>query len=259
MTKVYSYCILFCMLCLSMATAGSAHAQTAVTLYIQENLDVNGSPIPPDQNLMELINYFERTTNLQFNKMIVPWRRAQYETLQGNGIIYGLSRNPDRLSRFHYSQAVASQTIWAITYGKPKPKYKTIEDLRGKVISVGRGFSHGMEFEQARDIIFKVEEDASFTTARFNKLINKTNDLILWPLRVLKDQSEVETYINQVFANYSGFKDTHFDVSDQPLFYDTEHFASAKGKFEDIIAKIDKAIVEGKKSGELSKLLRAYR
>jgi hypothetical protein len=53
-------------------------------------------------------------------------------------------------------------------------------------------------------------------------------------------------------------KGQYFDVSDQPLFYDTTHFASAKGKYVEVINKIDQAITRGKKNGSLNKVLRGY-
>jgi polar amino acid transport system substrate-binding protein len=235
------------------------HAQSQVKLFLPENLDSNGNQIPPDNHLLEILSYFERTANIKFEKLILPWKRAQLEALQGNGIVFGLSPTPERLKLYQYSQAVTKQTVWGITYGKPKPSIKSLEDLRGKIVNIGRGYSHGSTFEQARNVVFTVQEDGLFNSARLNKLISKSNDLILWPVRQFKEAREVEKYVNQLFNDYSGAKGVHFEVSDQPIFYDTEHFATKKGEYEEIIAKLDRALKEGNKNGALAKLIKAYR
>lgn len=240
------------------AVMPEAQAQTQVKLFLPENLDSKGNQIPPDNNLLEILAYFERKANVRFEKLILPWKRAQVEALQGNGIVFGLSPTPERLKLYQYSQAVTKQTVWGITYGKPKPSIKSLEDLRGKIVNIGRGYSYGSTFEEARNVVFKVQEDGLFNSARLNKLISKSNDLILWPVRQFKEAREVEKYVNQLFNEHSGAQGVHFEVSDQPIFYDTEHFATKKGQYDDIIAKLDRALKEGNKNGTLAKLIKAY-
>jgi polar amino acid transport system substrate-binding protein len=240
---------------------GFANDQKSVRLFLQENLDVEGKQVPLDPKLLEILAYFERETGLKFEAIILPWKRAQFETLEGKGIIYGFSRSPERIKLYYFSVPVIAEKVWGITYGRPKPRYKSVQDLRGKIVSTGRGFSHGMEFDQARDVIFTVQEDSASTIARFKKLMAKRSDLMVWPVRGYQHRDEVEAYINQVIikdANDPELKGKYFDISDQPLFFDTMHFASAKGKYQDVIAKIDKAIMRGTKNGSLAKVLRGY-
>jgi ABC-type amino acid transport substrate-binding protein len=136
-----------------------------------------------------------------------------------------------------------------------------VEDLRGKTISIGRGFSHGLEFDEARGKIFLVEEDSASVAARFKKIVARRSDLMLWPVRQMETSREVEDYVNKVLipqASDHELRDKKFDVSDKPMFYDTVHFASAKGKHQDVIERIDRAIERGIKNGELAKVLRGY-
>jgi polar amino acid transport system substrate-binding protein len=238
-----------------------ANDQKTVRLFLQESLDVEGKQVPLDPKLLEILSYLERETGLKFEPIILPWKRAQFETLEGKGIIYGFSRSPERVKLYFFSVPLITEKVWGISYGSPKPHYKTVQDLRGKIVSTGRGFSHGMEFDQARDVIFKVQEDSASTIARFKKLVAKRSDLMVWPVRGYQRHNEVEEYINQVIIKNSNdpeLQGKHFDISDQPLFYDTTHFASVKGKYEDVIAKIDKAIKRGTKNGSLVKVLRGY-
>lgn len=259
MSRLFSVCLVLVFLLLS--PSSFANDQKLVRLFLQENLDAEGKQIPLDPKLHEILAYFERETRLKFEPIILPWKRAQFETLDGKGIIYGFSRSPERIKQYYFSVPVITEKVWGVTYGRPKPNYKSVQDLRGKIVSTGRGFSHGMEFDQARDVIFTVQEDSASTISRFKKLMAKRSDLMVWPVRGYQHHDEVEEYINRVVVKESNdpeLKGKHFDVSDLPLFYDTTHFASAKGKYEDVIAKIDKAIMRGTKNGSLAKVLRGY-
>nr|WP_315486727.1 transporter substrate-binding domain-containing protein [uncultured Undibacterium sp.] len=236
-------------------------SENSVRLFLQESLDSEGKQVALDPKLMEVLAYFERQTGLKFEPIILPWKRAQSETLEGKGVIYGFSRSSERLKVYHFSSPVITERVWGVTYGRPKPNYRHVEDLRNKVVSTGRGFSHGIEFDQARDVIFKVQEDSASTVARFKKLMAKRSDLMVWPVRGYEHRAEVEAYINRIIVRESNdpeLKGQHFDVTDQPLFYDTTHFASAKGKYVDVINKIDQAIKRGTKNGSLNKVLRGY-
>lgn len=232
-----------------------------VPLFLQENLDAQGRQMPADPKLMDILAYFERKTGLKFAPVILPWKRAQAETLRGEGIIYGFSRSVQRLKQYDFSESVISEGVWAITYSRPKPRFETVEDLRGKVVGIGRGFSHGLEFDQARDTVFTVQEDSASTAARFKKLAAGRSDLMLWPVRQYETSAEVEHYINQAVigdTHDAELKHRHFDVSDRPLFYDTVHFAAAKGQYQTVLRKINRAITQGRKNGSLARVLRDY-
>ena len=253
--------LICCWLILLCSAPSLAAGQQTVRLFLQESLDQQGKQVATDPKLLEVLRFFENETGLRFEPIILPWKRAQVETLAGKGIIYGFSRSKERLALYDFSQPVVVERIWGVTYGHPKPKYKTVSDLRGKVVSTGRGFSHGLEFDLARDVVFTVQEDSASTHARFKKLIAKRSDLMVWPVRGYENHKEVEAYINRTIVQESNdpeLQGRHFDVTEQPLFFDTNHFASAKGRYLDVIEKIDKAIVRGKKNGRLTAVLRGY-
>ncbi|MFZ6798479.1 substrate-binding periplasmic protein [Undibacterium sp. Di24W] len=257
---VVSIAALFVISALCFPSACNA-SESPVRLFLQESLDSEGKQVALNPKLMEILTYFERQTGLKFEPIILPWKRAQSETLEGKGIIYGFSRSPERLKAYHFSLPVVTERVWGITYGRPKPNYRHVEDLRNKIVSTGRGFSHGMEFDQARDVIFKVQEDSASTVARFKKLMAKRSDLMVWPVRGYQHHAEVEEYINRIIVKESNdpeLKGRYFDVTDQPLFYDSTHFASAKGKYAEVLKKIDQAIARGTKNGSLNKVLRGY-
>lgn len=98
-----------------------------IRLFLQENLDAQGKQVPADPKLTEILRYFEREAHVQFDAVILPWKRAQVETLAGKGIIYGFSRSKERLHHYYFSQPVISERVWAISYGLPKPDYNIIK------------------------------------------------------------------------------------------------------------------------------------
>ncbi|NDI84792.1 substrate-binding periplasmic protein [Undibacterium crateris] len=242
--------------------SSAAHAQTKpVPLFLQENLDIHGRQLSIDKDLEKILIYFERESGLRLDWRMLPWNRAQMMGRNGEGIVFGLSKSPERLKYFQFSQPVVSEKIWAITYGEPRQNFRTLEDLRGKTVSIGRGFSHGMDFEKARNVVFTVQEDTASSGARFKKLMNKRSDLMLWPVRQLNTAAQVEDYLNNKLIpgfNEPELKGKRFYVSRKPVFYDTVHFAVAHGQYQEELARLNEVIRRGTESGELPKLMAKF-
>lgn len=234
-------------------------AQKVVPLYMQEALDAAGHQIPDAPGIHQFIVFFEREAQVRFQLHHLPWNRAKSMVAEGRGIIWGFSKNIERLGRFDFSEPVLISNIWAIVYGKPKTPITQVDDLKGLTISVERGVSHGMDFEMARGRIFKVDEDAASAPIRFRKLMAGRSDALLWGLVQFNEHQAMQEYIQNKYIpsmNDAHLKGEHFYVSTRPIFNDSLHFASAKGKFPEEMQRINKAIKRGLKSGELSKILR---
>jgi ABC-type amino acid transport substrate-binding protein len=234
---------------------------TEVTLFLQESLDAKGQRKPLNTSTEKLLDFLERETGLRFVRQSVPWNRARLLTSEGRGIIWGFSKSPERLKQFNYSQVVLASRIWAIAYTEPRFNLKKIDDLKGKVISVERGVSHGMEFELAKNTVFKIDEDTSSSLSRFKKLVAQRCDILLMGGLSFESSVQVEEYLNKEYI--PKFNDVElskkvFYVSSNPLFSDTIHFAAAKGHFESVLQKIDHALARGKKSGELQAIEKQF-
>jgi ABC-type amino acid transport substrate-binding protein len=262
-----SYFSLICSMSLfSLIAAHSIAGETqqapvSVTVYVQEVLDVKGRPKSIAPSLSKFFQFFERETGLQLIPVSVPWNRAKLMTLDGKGLIWGLSKSPERLARYDFSEAAFKSRIWAIAYGEPKMHLRNVTDLQGKTISVERGVSHGMKFELAKNKIFKVDEDFAQSSSRFRKLLAKRSDVLLWGFVQFDKQDLLLDYLHNVYL--PGLRDPEllgkkFYVSPTPLFYDSIHFAASKGHFGKELRKIDEAIQRGTKSGELNHLVQAF-
>ncbi len=82
---------------------------------------------------------------------LIPWKRAYHYALnnkKGTGII-GLSMNSERLKIFDYSDPLYYGDLMVVVKKGKEFPFKTIQDLKGKIISVGRGSSYGDKFEKA--------------------------------------------------------------------------------------------------------------
>jgi hypothetical protein len=244
---------------LSFAAADAGQVSTkTIPVFLQETLDTKGNLQPATQGLLKFFQFLERETGLRFEPVSVPWNRAKLMTLDGKGIVWGFSKSPERLQSYRYSETVLESRIWGIAYGEPRLRLRSVADLQGKVVSIERGVSHGMAFELAKDKVFKIGEDSAQAAARFRKLIAKRSDVLLWGLAQFDRPELLVEYLHKTYI--PGLRDPEllnktFYVSDTPLFYDSIHFASAKGQFENEMQKIDTAIKRGFKTGELKRLI----
>lgn len=230
-----------------------------VKLYQPENLDAKGQQIPSTPKIAKIFNYFEQETGLKFDIVVLPWKRAQLEVLHGHGILYGFSKSAERLENYRFSQPVITFHVWAISYGAANSQYAQLSDLKGKIITSGLGLSHGEEYENAKNNVFIVQEDFISYRERFRKLVHKRSDVLFIPFHQNDSHDQVEKFVNLTMV--PEFKDPeldrqHFNISINPIFDDTIHFASAKTHFDGVINSIDKAIKKGIKNGALPKLYR---
>lgn len=242
---------------------GTSFGQTAqsVNLYYPEILNAKGKQIPLTPQVNKVFQYFEREAGLKFSIVFLPWKRAQLEVLKGNGIIYGFSKSSERLESFRFSLPVINLPVWAISYGPENAKLSELKDLKAKVVTTSVGITHGIEYDRARNTIFTVQEDLLSYQERFRKLISRRSDIIFVPFTMHVSREQIEQAINQKIV--PGFNDPElsgrtFNVSLNPIFLDTIHFASAKAQQQDVMDKIDVAIERGVKNGSLPKLLMDY-
>lgn len=238
-----------------------AQKKQNVNLYYPEILDAKGNLVPLTPQASKVFKYFEREAGLKFSIVFLPWKRAQLEVMKGNGIIYGFSKTSERLESFRFSLPVIHLPVWAISYGPENARLAELKDLKAKLVTANVGITHGIEYDRARNTIFTVQEDLLTYQERFRKLILRRSDIIFVPFANRLGREEVVQAINQKVI--PGFNDPElsgriFNVSLNPIFLDTIHFATSKIEQQYVMDKIDAAIERGTKNGSLSKLLKDY-
>ncbi len=237
-------------------------APKAVKIFLPENRDAVGRIIPINPQLLNLLRVLGHQADLKFEFIILPWRRAQIEALAGHGLVYGFSKSTLRMSQYRYSETIIEERVWAVSDGARHFKVTGLEDLRGKYLAVGVGYSYGLDYEKAREAnIFELVEDSGSISGRLRILVSGGADLMLWPSRGFTQAKQVEHYINQ--TSMRDFEDPvlrrhHFVVSTAPIFFDTVHIVAAKTHFDEALDKIDRALDVLKKNGRLAQALQDY-
>lgn len=199
--RFLAYLLMPLVLCSVLPARASDALPTTVslTVYVQETLDEKGQVQMIAPGMVKFFQFFERETGLKISPVSMPWNRAKLMTLEGKGLIWGFSKSPERLVHYDFSETVLKSRIWAIAYGEPAMRLHNVTDLQGKTLSVERGVSHGMEFELAKNKIFKVDEDTAQSSARFRKLLAKRSDVLLWGLVQFDRQDLLLDYLHKVY------------------------------------------------------------
>ncbi|TDK64410.1 substrate-binding periplasmic protein [Sapientia aquatica] len=233
-------------------------AQNSIPVYVGEVLDIHGRPAEVSRDINEFVRYLESETGLSLKIVVLPWNRAKEYAKNGQGFLFGFSKSPERIIDYDFSEPFWVEKIWLISAGKKQVKVHSPKDLLGQIIGVERGASYGFEFEAAKATIFKVDDDTLSMERRFQKLFSGRNNGMLWIGRRLDSEfdsgAELKAYlIKNLFPTFS---DQHiaaqeFTVAYTPIFFDTIHFACAKGKYQGEMTKISKAIEHGKRSGRI--------
>jgi len=79
-----------------------------------------------------------------------PWKRALLYSAEGKGAVGGAYKNDERVKTYDYSIPLYQEKLVLFVNKNSQFEFNTIEDLKGKVIGVNRGWSYGQEFDAAR-------------------------------------------------------------------------------------------------------------
>ncbi|MFZ6643352.1 substrate-binding periplasmic protein [Undibacterium sp. TC4M20W] len=246
---------------LLIATPGSATEaakQDKLVLLIRELRNEAGEIVPIRDEIRQLLNYFEHHLQIKFEIRRYPWTRLLVNAKNGEGIVFGLSKNRERLQTYQFSEAIYANYVWLVTRSDASFSYNSMLDLKGKTVGVIRGTSYGDEFDSQRNVLFQVEEDVGSHGARLKKLINKRMDVMIFGDRRAQ-ADEVEQLLIRILRKESSSSDKTlehgFKVLPKPMLVDELHFAAAGTQYEEWIRKLNAAILAGRKSGEISRIL----
>ncbi len=252
--------VLMCLflLCTLQPFDGSASQDNKVTLFVRELRNDQGEVIPIKDDIRQLLLYIEREANMRFEIRYFPMSRLLNHVKNGEGVAFGLSKNSERLESLQFSEFIYANYVWLVTAKEQQFSFTQLEDLKGKTVGVIRGVSYGDEFDRAKNELFKVEEDTSSHVARLKKLSMRRMDVMLFGARQA-DPREVETILKHMQlvdkSHILDAKEIAFRVLDKPLRIDELHFAVALGQYGDLIKRLNSAILRGKKTGEIMRIL----
>lgn len=235
-----------------------AAKNASLTILIAEERLSHGKLLPTSEYLIKLLAYLERESGLQIVQKRVPWNRAMMMATNGEGVIFGVSKTPERMQNLRYSVAIMEENVWAIYSAQDKSKIESVQDLSRFTILIPYGVTYGLDFENAKKDKFKHMVVYENFSEQLRTLSTKPNLALLFGLRDFKDGKEVMAFFHEkMFPKYAapGSEHLNFHLSTYPLFVDTLHFATAKNKHTAEMEKLDNAIRKGLKSGEITKIL----
>lgn len=220
-------------------------AQTRVPLLFGENRNEKGELNPIPERFTKIFGAIEKDLSIKFQIQLYPWNRAVKIASTEGGLIFGLSLTPEREAIFDFSEPVVYQYLWLVTRVDRQFEFKTIQDLKGKIIGVVRGSKYGGEFDQKRNVLFKADDDIDAYGPRLKKLSNRQVDAIIFS-SAATDFKEVEKLVNQIkipneTENQSP-KQSRFAVLPTPVLKDGIRFAILRGQNKHLIDNIDRSL-----------------
>lgn len=256
---------LLCTTALLLASALALPARSAqqpVTLIVGEALDENGKVKPLRAWQQKLFDYLQQDLGVEFDVQMYPWARAERNARSGKGLIFGLPKTPERLREMRFSEPAMRNTLWLVTRSDATFPFESLADLKGKTIGAVRGYSYGEPFEQARNKLFRVEDDIASRAARLQRLLLKRVDAVLLYQPSWQNAAEVEAELRAYAAPLARELALPYGVTLSVLPHpvqveNQQFFAIAKGKDDGLIDRINAALARQQRPASLPKPRRA--
>lgn len=238
-------------------TSGVKPPRPVIAVLMPEQKGDRDQILPLTKNVLQLFNYIEEAANIKIEIRRYPWRRVLHNGENGEGLIFGIYKTPERLKMFHFSEPVYSDKVWLVKRCEDNFTFNSLLDLKGKTIGIVQGSSAGDEFDHQVNKLFMAEYNTSSLAGRFSKLYQKRMDafLLYEPRTNLK---EVQRELNQLYAaefdEYKKKKTDIFCIIPRPVSVIDAHFAAGLSYDITILDKIDKVLIQAKKNGELDRI-----
>ena len=130
----------------------------------------------PQGVLAQAIQNYQQFSGKKIKFEVTAWHRAYQYALNGKGGVIGLSKTTPRLALFDYSDVIYENSVNLVVRRGKEFNYRTLSDLKDKVIGVDLGASYGNEVDTAiQQKLFKVDISTS-NTARLKKLLHGRSD-----------------------------------------------------------------------------------
>jgi len=132
------------LLALALGEAVALQAPAAATLV---PLFVGADP-PSDRTPL-MLAWLAEQAGLSWDYRPRPWLRAQRLAAAGEGVMYGLSRTPQREKTLRFSLPIWTYYTWAVVREGGQGGIRRYGDLDGELVCWARGSSYGEAFTRA--------------------------------------------------------------------------------------------------------------
>lgn len=200
--------------------------------------------------LIDILKYIaERLPNHQFTIQLAPWSRAYKSAVEGAGGIIGISKTTQREALFDYSDPVYTDSVVMVVLAGKAFDFKSIADLNGKTIGIGRRGSYGDDFDGATKAgLFRLEEDNG-PANRLRKLLAGRMDVGLFNGGAAGFQQVLEGD-PELYAQQK-----KFEVLPVPLKIDPNYLAFSKGLHQqNLLNEVNKILRTGHANGDIARI-----
>lgn len=129
--------------------------------------------------LPAIFSRLQKDTGDQYELVLVPWKRALYESQQGRGGITTISWNKERDRIYDFSEPIYYDDIQLVVLKGKEFAFKQLQDLKGKKLGGAAGASYGEEIDSAISSgLLKIDRDPN-QDVRLRKLLFGRIDVAL--------------------------------------------------------------------------------
>lgn len=161
---------LLSLLSLFPASARCSALPAEIPVFVVGEPDAHGQLAHTQPLIPKIIQMVAAESGLHLVVRPLPWRRAQLQAENGEGLLYGASDTPERLQIFQFTKPLGTVNQWLVSTEPAPLAFHHWEDLRNKVISTMPGAKFGAEFEAHRNQLFSVEQDATSMASQLKML-----------------------------------------------------------------------------------------
>ncbi|MFZ6690039.1 substrate-binding periplasmic protein [Undibacterium sp. SXout11W] len=252
--KVMSYKLKQLLIVLILQSFGLSEIQAAsadlpMTILFSEELNEKGEQVPIPVDTQKVFTYIKKNmgNNVVFKQY--PWARALKMAEDGAGVIWGISKNEERLKKFRFSLPVFSDRVLLVTKCKDKANYSSINNLKGKVIGLVRGTIYGNELDRMRNDFYYADFDNNRIESRLQKLMYGRVDALFFYSGRLSN-TELENNLNSVLIKQAPDQVSTAEklvcVNDKDLATLNVYFATKLDADNSVIDRINEVILKMK-------------
>ncbi len=191
----------------------------------------------------------QKDTGDQYELVLVPWKRALYESQQGRGGITTISWNKERDQIYDFSESIYYDNIQLVVLKGKEFPFKNLIDLKGKKLGGAAGASYGEEIDNAiTSGLLTVDRDPN-QDSRLRKLLFGRMDVALI--------GNGNAGLNRILDSVPDLKAkrSQFVILPQPLTRDPLYLAFAKSMHKQAaIQRFNQALKAFKKTPEYQQI-----
>lgn len=163
---------LFIVLFLQLTLTINCFAKDTVTITTGEWIPYSSEHIKHNGVICRITTEAFALAGIKVKWNFVPWKRAYEEARAGivDGSIFWYY-NEERAKYFYFSDQIGTQSNVFFHLKKNKFNWKTITDLKGKIIGITAGYSYGKEFDEVNKKGHLTTQEVSSDELNFKKLL----------------------------------------------------------------------------------------